>query len=158
MSEQLRTRESSRDARAGTGLIPAGRRTDRSADVPALVVGALLALAIGVVHVYDQHGFPGDIDLGYLKYGYYAIEVVSVLTALLLFAGRRTIGWFLAVGVGAGPLIGYLLSRGPGLPNDADDIGNWTQPDGLISLSLEAVLIVLAGLSFLLSRRGDASR
>lgn len=122
-------------------------------DVPALVVGALLALSVGAVHVYDQSGFPGNVDLWYLKYGYYAIEVVAVITALLLFAGRRTIGWFLAFGVGAGPLVGYLLSRGPGLPNDADDIGNWTQPDGLISLSLEAVLIVLAVLSFAYRKR-----
>jgi len=152
MSDQLQSRRTSEPGQF-SGVGPAETLSPGRTDVPALVVGALLALAVGAVHVYDQGGFPSTVDLAYMRYGYYAIEVFSVVTALLLFAGRRAIGWFLAFGVGAGPLIGYILSRGPGLPNDGDDIGNWTQPDGLISLCLEAVLIVLAALSFALRKR-----
>lgn len=62
--------------------------------------------------------------------------------------------WAFALGVGAGPLIGYVLSRGPGLPNYTDDRGNWSEPLGIISLVAEGllVLVVLAGARFL--RRG----
>ena len=45
----------------------------------------------------------------------------------MLLASYRTraLGWLLAVGVAAGPIIGYVLTRGPGLPDAMDDRGNW---------------------------------
>ena len=63
------------------------------------------------------------------------------------------LGWFLAIGVAAGPLVGYILSRGPGLPNYDDDKGNWTEPLGLISLVVEGVLLILAIALFLRTAR-----
>lgn len=53
-------------------------------------------------------------------------------------------GWLLAAGVGLGPIVGYLLSRGPGLPSHSDDIGNWAEPLGIVSLVVEGVLLLLA--------------
>jgi hypothetical protein len=46
--------------------------------------------------------------------------------------------------VAAGPILGYVLSRGPGLPNYGDDIGNWTEPLGVLSLVVEGVLLILS--------------
>ncbi|WP_258053225.1 hypothetical protein [Streptomyces sp. Ru72] len=43
-----------------------------------------------------------------------------------------------------GPLLGYILSRGPGLPDYGDDIGNWTEPLGLLSLAVEGALLLLS--------------
>lgn len=115
----------------------------------ARLAGAALCAAVAVIHVIDQGGIPGDKTPSYVGAGYYAVEIIGVATAVLLLAGPLLIGWFLAVGVGAGPFLGYVLSRGPGLPGYTSDVGNWTEPLGLVSLAVEGVLVVLAATLFL---------
>ncbi|MGW1682336.1 hypothetical protein [Saccharopolyspora sp. NPDC002376] len=82
---------------------------------------------------------------------YYVLEAAGVLTALLLIAGWEQVGWILALGVAAGPFTGYMLSRGTGLPDYSDDMGNWAEPLGVLSLVVEAGLFVLA---IVMVRRG----
>jgi hypothetical protein len=113
------------------------------------VAGAALCLAVVAIHVIDQGGIPGSKTPTYVGGGYYALEIIGVVTAVLLIAGVTRIGWFLAVGTAAGPFIGYVLSRGPGLPGYTDDVGNWTEPLGVVSLVVEAVLFALAATLFL---------
>ncbi|GAA3982239.1 hypothetical protein GCM10023085_75610 [Actinomadura viridis] len=108
------------------------------------IAGALLALAVAAVHVVDQGGFPGSKAPAYVGIGYYIVEVAAIVTAGLLIAGAVRIGWALAMAVAAGPVVGYVLSRGPGLPGYTDDIGNWTEPLGLASLAAEGLLFFLA--------------
>ena len=109
--------------------------------------GALLALAVAWIHVTDQGGFPGDKSPGYIAVGYYVLELVAVVLAvgLLTPATRHRIGtWLVAAAVGAGPMIGYALTRGPGLPGAMDDRGNWGEPLGVASLVVEGLLILLS--------------
>lgn len=112
------------------------------------VVGATLCLTVSVIHTGDQGGLPGSESPAYLGVCYYVLELVGVVAAILIFTGTERIGWFLAIGVAAGPLIGYMLSRGPGLPGDDDDRGRWTEPLGIVSLVVEGPLLVLALTSF----------
>ncbi|MDT0543568.1 MULTISPECIES: hypothetical protein [Streptomyces] len=111
---------------------------------PARLAGALLCLAVAVIHVTDQGGFPGSKAPKYVAVLYYVLETAGVLTAVLLLTRGVRPGWFLAVGVAAGPILGYLLSRGPGLPDYSSDIGNWTEPLGLLSLAVEGLLLILS--------------
>jgi hypothetical protein len=103
----------------------------------------LLCLAVATVHVIDQGGFSIKQPT-YVGIGFYILEVVGVITAILLLSGRTRLGWFLAVGVAVGPLTGYILSRGPGLPGYTDDVGNWAEPLGLISLAVEGLLLIVS--------------
>lgn len=119
---------------------------------PARLVSALLAVAVVIVHVIDQGGIPGAKDPSYVGAGYHLLEIVGLVTAVLLLARASVPAWLLALGVGAGPLAGYVLSRGPGLPGYTDDRGNWTEPLGLISLAVEFTLVVIS-LSALLRHR-----
>jgi hypothetical protein len=99
-------------------------------------------------------GIPGSKTPTYVGVGYWVLEIVAVLTAIALLAkptGRPA--WFVTVGVGAGPLLGYVLSRGPRLPGYSDDIGNWLEPLGVLSLAVEAALIVLACVVFIRAKR-----
>ena len=111
------------------------------------VAGAALALGVAYVHVQDQGGLPGEKYPSYVGLGYYALELAGlvVAVALLLGAGRHTLKvWFVAAGVALGPILGFVLSRGPGLPNYSDDKGNWTEELAMVSLMVEALLLVVA--------------
>jgi hypothetical protein len=133
MSTDLRTRETRPHAR---GL------PDLAAALPARLLAAALCLAVVVIHVADQGGFPGTKDPGYVRIGYYLLEAGGVAAAGLLVSRRHfRKGWFLALGVALGPLAGYILSRGPGLPAYTDDRGNWTETIGVLSLFVEGVLL-----------------
>lgn len=109
--------------------------------------GALLTLGVAWIHVIDQGGLPGSKDPAYVGRGYWALELVAVVVAVALIVrrSRRQVTTWLAVGtVAAGPLIGYVLSRGPGMPGYTDDRGNWAEPIGLISMAVEGLLLLLA--------------
>jgi hypothetical protein len=110
------------------------------------LLGAVLSFGVYWIHVKDQGGFPGHND-GYMRVGYYALEVAAVLVAIALMAATGRMlqySWWLAAGVALGPLVGYILTRSTGLPGHTDDKGNWTQPLGLLSLAVEGMLLVLA--------------
>jgi len=128
----------------------------------ARFAGASLALAVAGIHIADQGGFPGSKTPDYVGVGYYLLEGVSVLTAVALLlplvSRLSAAAWTTAaIFVSAGPLLGYALSRGPGLPEYDDDVGNWTEPLGVVSLVVESALLVLA-LTVLIAARQAQSR
>jgi hypothetical protein len=125
---------------ARTSLVPRG-------------IGIVGCLAVVAIHVIDQGGLPGSKGPEYIQYLYYALEGAGVVTVALLLTRYATWGWFLSLGVAAGPVLGYLLSRGPGLPDYNDDIGNWAEPLGVISVVVEGVLLVAAATVLAVSRR-----
>jgi hypothetical protein len=119
-----------------------GRATGSS--LIARMVGVVGCLAVAAIHVIDQGGVPGTKGPEYVQLLYYALEVAGVLVAALLLTKHARVGWLLSLGVAAGPIVGYVLSRGPGLPNYTDDIGNWGEPLGVVSLVVEGILLILA--------------
>ncbi|MFF3916271.1 hypothetical protein ACFYZB_22805 [Streptomyces sp. NPDC001852] len=114
----------------------------------ARLAGALLCLAVAVIHVKDQGGVTTTRDPHYIGVAYHVLEIAAVVAAALLLVGLVRPGWLLAAGVAVGPLLGYILSRGPGLPDYSDDVGNWTEPLGLVSLAVEGALLLLSVLLF----------
>jgi hypothetical protein len=99
---------------------------------------------VTAIHIVDQGGLPGSKTPGYVQGLYYALELGGVLTAAALLASRGRNRWALALSIAIGPIVGYVLSRGPGLPNYTDDVGNWTEPLGVISLVVEGSLLLVA--------------
>jgi putative exporter of polyketide antibiotics len=124
--------------------------------LPVRAVAAALCLAVAWIHVQDQGGFPGDKTPTYVGIGYYALEAAGVLCAVLLLVVHlprfQPLTWFLTAEVALGPLAGFVLSRGPGLPDYSDDKGNWTEPLGLISVAVEVVLLASAALALASAR------
>jgi hypothetical protein len=122
------------------------------------VLGATLALGVAYVHVKDQGGFPGDKSPTYIAIGYYLLEAAGVASAIALLVGSKkhlSNVWALTLGVALGPLVGYVVSRGPGLPMYTEDRGNWTEALGVVSLIVEGALLVLAAVMVGHSRRSD---
>jgi hypothetical protein len=124
--------------------------------VASRLLGAALALGVAYIHVKDQGGIPGDKGPGYIAIGYWMLEIVAVFAAVALLMGNRrhaAKAWFLTIGVAAGPIVGYVLSRGPGLPNYPDDKGVWSEQLGVISLVVEGALLLIAATMWARSRR-----
>ena len=106
--------------------------------------GLILCLAVVSIHVIDQGGLPGDKSPAYIAAAYYLLEVAGLVAVVLLLRRPYRAGWLLAAGVALGPIVGYILSRGPGLPDYSDDRGNWGEPLGVVSLVVEGALLVLS--------------
>ncbi|KUJ64057.1 hypothetical protein ACZ90_62450, partial [Streptomyces albus subsp. albus] len=103
--------------------------------------------------VVDQGGITTTRDPHYVGVAYHVLEIAAVVAAVLILIGLVRLGWLLAVGVAVGPLLGYILSRRTGLPGYSDDIGNWTEPLGLVSLAVEGALLLLSVPLFVRSLR-----
>jgi hypothetical protein len=120
--------------------------------------GALLAVAVAVVHVADQGGVTALADPAWIGWGYRLIEVGGVLTALILllprpnWLGPSWLGWAAGALLGTAPFLGYVATRTVGVPGDAGDVGNWGYWLGTVSLLVEAALVVLS-VSMLLAVR-----
>jgi hypothetical protein len=121
----------------------------------AASVAATLCIAVSLIHIKDQGGLPGSKSPGYIALGYYLLEAGGLVVAIGLLTRYARRAWLFAVGVAAGPLAGYVLSRGPGLPAYLDDRGNWSEPLGLISLAVEGTLLVLVIAVLVLNRRSE---
>ena len=125
---------------------------DTETPVPLLVVGAGLALAIGIIHLQDQGGLLGDQSPTWLKYGYYMVEISSTISAALIIRGK-ILGWVLGLASSIGPMTGYIMSRTVGVPGDPGDVGNWGYLLGTVSLVVEGSFIILAAICLMRIRR-----
>jgi hypothetical protein len=119
------------------------RTDDTSTPLVVVLVAASLAVAVCIIHLQDQGGLLGDQSPTWLKFGYYLIEIFSLIAAGWLVRGK-TIGWVVGLGCAALPFIGYVLSRSVGLPGDSGDIGNWGYMLGTVSLLVEGTFALVA--------------
>jgi hypothetical protein len=140
-----------------TRTLTTDRRRKTRNPVLARSLGAVLALGIAYIHIKDQGGLPGDKSPTYIAIGYYLLEATGLITAVALLAIKRHPRnvWALTFGVALGPLIGFVASRGPGLPLYAEDRGNWTEPLGIVSVAVEGALLILAAVMVGRSRRSS---
>jgi len=110
------------------------------------VVGVL---AIAVIHWLD------DLVLKWHEHPNIAILYFGIILACLVVAERliRTgdhpnaddLKWWVAAGlIGLATIGGYVMSRTLGVPGDhGADKGNWTEPLGVVSLAVEAIVVLL---------------
>jgi hypothetical protein len=110
----------------------------------ARILGAVLCLAVAAIHVKDQGGIPGSEDPAYIHYLFLALEAGAVIVAVALLVAPSRAVWSLAALVALAPIVGYVLTRGPGLPDATDDKGNWGEPLGVASLVVEGLLLILS--------------
>ncbi len=110
----------------------------------ALVVGSALLLGVSYIHLADQGFFAFDKQPGYLLGGYVLIEVLAPIAAIALLRTPSLATWLVALSFGAGPAVGFILTRTTGLPGAMSDKGNWAEPIGVASLIIEGTLVLLA--------------
>jgi hypothetical protein len=126
-------------------------------DWPTVLTAAMLSITVGVIHVLDQGGFTKYAGPPWwLGWGYRAVEIGAVVTAVALLAWRRWLpSWLAAFFIGFGPFVAFLLTRLVGLPGDPGDFGNWGDPLGTASLLVEGTLMLTAAVTLIRFRQLD---
>lgn len=105
-------------------------------------LGALALLAVAVVHLIDGPGSLRDqFYIGALELSL-AAACVPLAVVLLISPGRPV--WDLALALNLVSIAIFVASRTVGLPGSSDDIGNWSQLLGAVSLLTEAVVVLTA--------------
>ena len=104
---------------------------------------AVVALAgVALVHLLDA---PGSFDAAPYKGWLYVALIVGCLgAAAALIRSSDLRAWAAAAALPLSAIVAFVISRTVGLPQGADDIGNWTEPLGLASLFVEATLVGLS--------------
>jgi hypothetical protein len=104
------------------------------------VVGAVLLLAAAVIHAVELQ----DAETPMLIVGFALSALATLGAALLLLTRGPRLGWLIGGGAAALTFLGYVLSRTVGLPGDDEDVGNWAEPLGVVSLVVEGLAVLLA--------------
>lgn len=102
----------------------------------ALVVGLV---AIAAIHVAD---LPGKMEeVPYIGWMYVGLIAACLIVAELLITRPSRTAFVAAAGLAAATFVGFVLTRTTGLPSATDDIGNWSEPLGLVSIFVEVVVV-----------------
>jgi hypothetical protein len=104
-------------------------------------VGIVGLAGIALIHVLDASSMYKDAR--YIFFLYILLIVSTLTAAAVLLRMDSRLAWSLAVVVTAATLIAYVLSRTTGLPQDSQDIGNWSDSLGLASLFVEGCTLLL---------------
>lgn len=102
-------------------------------------VTALGLIAIAIIHILDLPSKWSEVR--YLGVGYVGVIIVSFVLAERIIMKRNVIDYYLSAALSAGVLAGFIITRTVGLPIAMDDIGNWLEPVGLVSIVVEALVI-----------------
>ena len=112
-----------------------------------------LALAVtAAIHVLD---LPGKIEeVPYLAVAYVFLIVASFVIMERIFRVGKPLDYVAAIALGVAILFAFVVNRTVGMPGATDDIGNWLEPLGLLSLVVESFVVWQATAAVLLLRRG----
>jgi hypothetical protein len=136
------------NVRITTGAAPA---VSTSADTILRGLGGVLLIGVAEIHFLDVFDkFKENVAQGWM----FAALIAGCLVATLALVHRSSLlVWSLAALCGLAPLAGYIISRSVGLAGATDDIGNWTEPLGLASLSTEGSLVLLSAYALIHRRQ-----
>jgi hypothetical protein len=123
-------------------------RRDRIARaVAVLALGAMAATHVPVA--VDHIG-----EIPYLGYAFYALVLLCAAALGSLLVESRTAVWRGVLVLALGSFVAYVVSRTVGLPLADDDIGDWANPLGAVSVVAELVVVAVS-LTVLPRRRHD---
>lgn len=105
----------------------------------------LAALGLGAVCVVHLIDGPGSLmDQFYVGALELALAAACLPLAILLLIRPLPVLWSMALALNLAGLLVFVASRTVGLPGSTDDIGNWSQTLGIVSVIAEGGVIVTA--------------
>jgi hypothetical protein len=112
---------------------------------------ALLAVVAGLAHVPVTPDHLNEAK--YIGILFLALTIVCVVLAALLLVWDSPIVWAALGGACLLAVLAFVLSRTVGLPLISDDIGNWTERLGVVSVLTETGVAILAAAALVKGRR-----
>ncbi len=113
-------------------------------DVPQRAVAAVGLIAIALIHYADASSKYAAADARYIFWLYVVLILGCAIGVGLLILRNTRLVWAAAALLVAGPFVSYVINRTIGLPRATDDIGNWLEPLGVVSVVVEVLLFILA--------------
>ena len=109
-----------------------------------MTAGAVLIGLAGIIaiHVMDLQGKLEETP--YLGVGYIAVCLVAGFLMVRMVSGPKRFDYLAAAGLSAAVFAGYVVNRTVGMPGAMEDVGNWMEPLGLLSLVVEAFTFAMA--------------
>ncbi|MCX6413105.1 MAG: hypothetical protein NTU77_00600 [Actinobacteria bacterium] len=105
----------------------------------ALVLGLIGMIA---VHVMD---LPGKLEeVPYLGVMYIIVILLAGFLVHRMISGATKRDYIAAAALAAAVIVGFVINRTVGMPGATDDIGNWSEPLGLLSLVIESWVVYIA--------------
>ncbi|QHO69572.1 hypothetical protein BHD05_07880 [Marisediminicola antarctica] len=121
-------------------------------DARRIAVGLALAVT-AAIHVLD---LPGKVEeVPYLAVAYVLLIVAAFVIMERIFRGGVLVDYLAAIGLGLAILLAFVVNRTIGMPGATDDIGNWLEPLGLLSLVVEGFVVWQAAAAVALLRRAN---
>lgn len=105
-----------------------------------------VALMIGLVGIIAVHvmDLPGKMEeVPYIGFMYIGVILVAGFLIHRIISGATRYDYLAAAALAAAVIVGYIVNRTVGMPGATDDIGNWWEPLGFLSVVVEAWVIVL---------------
>lgn len=102
------------------------------------------AVVIGLVGIIATHvmDLPGKMtEVPYLGVGYIGVIVAAGLIIERIITKADRTAFLASPGLAVAVMAGYVVNRTVGMPGAMDDIGNWFEPIGLLSLVAEGFVI-----------------
>ncbi len=119
-------------------------------DVRRVAVGLALAVT-AAIHVLD---LPGKIEeVPYLAVAYGVLIIAAIVIMERIFRRGVLVDYLAAAALGSAVIVAFVINRTVGMPGATDDIGNWLEPLGLLSLVVEAFVVWQATAAVALLRR-----
>jgi len=113
-------------------------------DVPQRALAAVGLIVIALIHYADASSKYAAADARYIFWLYVALILGCAIGVGLLILRNTRLVWAFAALLAAGPFVSYVINRTVGLPRATDDIGNWLEPLGVVSVIVEILLFILA--------------
>lgn len=103
------------------------------------------------VHVMD---LPGKIsEVPYLGLMYIGVIVLAGVLIQRMMSGPTSRDYLASAALAGAVFLGFVINRTVGMPGATDDIGNWLEPLGLLSLVIEGWVVAIALMGARLARR-----
>lgn len=112
----------------------------RTAALPAIGMTAVATTAVAHVPVAVEH----MTEVPYLGVAFYAFVILSAALLGSLLVEQQARVWAALFALNAAAVAVYVVSRIFGLPDAADDKGDWISLAGVVSIGAELVVVVVA--------------
>lgn len=125
----------------------------RHSRVRLLLVPAVLVTAAAHLPVIRPH----LSEAPYMGVLFVVLTAACVLLAATLISWDSRLVYLLSAGTCGLAVLGYAATRLAAFPMLADDVGNWLEPLGLVSMAAESIVVVTAVLVMLGDRPMEPS-